>query len=214
MPTSNLPLRRLLAALLIVGVGSLGVASAASGQEDPYGSTSTTSTTAPSSDPVCGTSLESAQVGASVTATVSNVPPGTTVRILFNGSEVASGTADVQAQSVGGPVLFGGVSLPAQANGSVSLKFAVPDVPPGTYTIAAVGDTFTVICGSGGFTVLGASQGGGGSLARTGVFAGLLLAIALVLLLVGRALMEESKRRKRRARRAGGSADGRYKVGV
>jgi hypothetical protein len=76
---------------------------------------------------------------------------------------------------------------------SVVLTFQVPkSAAVGTHVVRAVGDTFTCFCNPDGkFTVLSA---GGSSLARTGVEAGLLVAVAVALLLFGRGLVMASRR--------------------
>lgn len=162
----------------------LGAAPAAAQDEDPYGST-TTSTAPPGPDPTCGLSVVRGAVGASVTATIVNVPIGSTVRLLFGSAEVGRGTAE--------------------ADTTVEIPFEVPDVAPGTYLVTAVGATFTAVCSpeAEGFAVLGASQsrGDGGSLPRTGVYVALLIAVAAALLLGGRMALEASRRQKRRLAR-------------
>ena len=177
-------------AALTVAVAVLVAAGPASAQDDPYGSTSTTAGS-PSSGASCELAVTSGDVGASVTATVQGVPLGEVVRILFGGTEVARATAPLQGQS---------------GRAIVSIGFAVPAVSPGQYLVTAVGVGFTAVCSletSGLFDVvdvlgsdISRSRGGGGSLARTGIYALLLVAIAVVLLLVGRALVEVSRRRR------------------
>lgn len=175
---------RLLVASLL-GWGSLvGHGLAASAQEDPYGGTTTT-TEAPRAEVTCELSVTEARVGASVTALVREVPAGATVRVLFGGQEVGRATAATGAGT------------------TVEVTFDVPDLAPGRYLVTAVGGSFTARCGAGTdgyFAVLAAQTGagGGGSLPRTGVYAGLLAASALALLLVGRALLESSRRRRAR----------------
>jgi hypothetical protein len=172
--------------------------------QDPYGGTSTTAGE-PAVAASCELSVTSGEAGASVTATVSNVPFGGTVRILFGGVEVGRGTAPLQSQSVGAPVLLGGrVLSPQAALTSLSIPFVVPDMRAGTYLVTAVGVDFTCVCnpGGAGFEVLAdviARGGGGGALPRTGIYALLLLAIAIALILLGRAFVEESRRRRRKA---------------
>jgi hypothetical protein len=159
--------------------------------------------------------MTSGDAGASVTATVRNVPFGETVRMLFGGTEVARATAPLQSQSVGAPVLLGGQVLAQQATrATVSVDFVVPDVEPGSYLVTAVGVDFTAECTfeGGGFDVVDVlgdavtrGGGGGGFLPRTGMYVLLLLVIGAALVLVGRALLEESRRRRdveRDARRA------------
>lgn len=173
-------------------------ASAAVAGEDCYpdGCTEPTSPP-PSDDPSCGISLSTGQVGDTVTATVVNVPTNGIVRILFDGSEVASNASDEQAA---GPQLFRG------ASSDVVLQFTVPDVAPGTYSVVAVGDTFSVTCGDGdgnlGFTVLASTDSAtpnsdsDGALAFTGgQILGLLL-IGALLLLLGALAVRWAKRRR------------------
>jgi len=176
---------------------------------DPYGST-TTSTAAPGDTPDCGLSTASGVPGTRVTATVTNVPVGSVVRILFGGDEVSRATADeVTASAVGPAVVLGGRTLPVGvATTTVEIDFTVPTRPPGDYAVTAVGDTFSSPCGAGdgvGFEVLAAAAGnggGGGNLPKTGIYAALLVAVALALLVGGRALLEGSRRRARAAERA------------
>jgi hypothetical protein len=197
----------------VVAAVSVCFAGPASGQtpDDPYGETTTSGPGAPTPAASCELSITSGEPGASVTATVSNVPFGTTVRILFGGIEVGRGTTPVQGQSVGAPVLLGGRVLPRQAaRTTLSIDFVVPDVEPGSYLVTAVGVDFTCRCSpetGGMFDVLAAAVGrrGGGALARTGIYVLLLLAIAFALLVVGRVLVQESRRRReveRNTRRA------------
>jgi hypothetical protein len=184
--------------LVALGAAPWLVGSAAAGG-DPYGSTTTE---APSSSVIatCALSAEAGQPGDSVSATVSGVPAGELVRILFGGIEVG------RAEAAPGPELFT----------TVTIGFTVPDVRADTYLVVAVGDTFTAECEAAFLIVAGEaiqrpgsvdadgngnSGGGGGSLPRTGIYVGLLLAVAVALLLMGRALLEGSRRRRRRASR-------------
>lgn len=188
-------LRKVIAIVGLVGVFlAVGTPSASAQDDDPYGSTTTTTEpTAPT--PSCSLSVTQAEAGASVTATVFDVPLGATVRLLFGGVEVGQGTASDTT--------------------TVPIAFNVPVVDPGEYLVTAVGDTFAVACGpevGGLFTVLAdtiGTGGGGGTLPRTGVYAALLVAVAVALLVVGRTALESSRRRQRRAARAG-HADARH----
>ncbi len=176
--------------------------------EDPYGGTTTTTGVA-TLEASCDLTLTQGRPGASVTATVNNVKFGATVRILFDGAEVGRGTAPMQAQSAGQPVLFGGEALARQAatTTTLAIRWIVPQASPGSHLVSAVGDDFTCLCNpdrNGQFSVLGASatQGGnGGPLPRTGIYVGLFLAVAVALLLAGRAALEASRRRRRQAER-------------
>jgi hypothetical protein len=166
----------------------------AGAQEDPYGSTTTTTTEPSGVEASCELSTNVASAGAEVTATVAGVPVGETVRLLFGGAEVGRATAN---QSDG-----------QSAVTTVQIRFTVPAVDDGSYLVAAVGATFTAECSGGfaagtaevlGFTVergAGApGSSGRGSLARTGVAIALLLAVALALLIVGRALVDSARQR-------------------
>ena len=77
-------------------------------QEDCYPDGCTEPTNPPpSADVSCGISLSSGQVGAEVTATISNVPAGGNVRLLFDGTVVADSADSEQAfGAAGGPVFF------------------------------------------------------------------------------------------------------------
>lgn len=165
----------------------------ASAQEDPYGSTTTTRP--PGGEPSCHLRTRSGVVGSRATVTVRAVPRGTTVRVLFDGQQVAEGQAT------------GPGSSPRM---NIDIDFTVPEAEPGAHEVTAVGVDFSVSCRTGTgarFEVLasGESRGGGGSLARTGVYVGLLVAVAGALLVAGRALLVESKRRRRRAGRSAGA---------
>ncbi len=173
--------RRLVAAitagLLLAG---LAAAPAVAG-EPPYGGTTTT--TGDGTDVDCELSDARGSSGDTITATVSGVTVGETVRIVFDGEEVAREVATAT---------------------TVVLEFTVPPRPRGSYEVAAVGDSFTTSCGraSGRFTIVrGATlergDDGGGSLPRTGIYIGLLVAVALGLLLLGRALLSARNDRER-----------------
>lgn len=159
---------------------------------DPYGSTTTTAGE-PTIEVSCELSLTVGPPGTAVTATVLNVPFGDTIRLLFGGTEVGRATAPLAADAT--PGLTG-----------VTIDFVVPEVAAGGYLVTAVGGTFTGECSpdAGLFDVLAATQSqgdGGGALPRTGIYAALLVALALALVVAGRAVLAESRRRKRRAAR-------------
>jgi len=186
-------LTRLLAGLVVLACVLTMATPLASAQEDPYGSTTTT-TAPPNLEPTCALSVTAAAPGASVTATVSNVPEGQTVRILFDGEEVGSGTAE--------------------GTTTVEVSFVVPQRPPGEYQVTAVGVSFAIACslnGDASFSVLAAGTtrpgggSGGGPLPRTGIYIGLFVVVAGALLLIGRTLTADSKRRRRRASRSTGT---------
>jgi hypothetical protein len=200
--TSRLAFATLGVALLMVVA-----APAASGQDDPYGVTTTTSPDeAREVEATCSLSVDEGRPGDRVTATVNGVFLGETVRIFFDSIEVGSAVApDVAAAGAGSPVLFGGTALPAQAAvTSVQITFTVPPAAPGTHVVTAVGDTFTCFCNpDGAFRVLAAKAvAGKGTLPRTGVYLLLFLVAALALLVAGRGLVAASRRR-----RAGATAE-------
>ncbi len=187
-----------IAVVLLVALLTLPALAGQASAQDPYGST-TTEAPPLTAEVICTASASAGRPGDSVTVTVSNVPAGQSVRILLGGVEVA------RADAPAGP----GETV------TVTATFTIPETPPREYLISAVGGTFTAECAD-GFTLVagatidrqpgGGSAGGsggrgsgGGALPRTGIYVGLLIAIALVLLLVGRALLEGSRRRRRRA---------------
>jgi hypothetical protein len=98
----------------------------------------------------------------------------------------------------------------ATSDAVATITFQVPDVPPGSYRIVAVGPGFSVDCGSDGtFEVLGASAGTGagaadgdqsrgGLLPRTGTEIALWVLAALAAVVVGRTLLSVSRRRRTR----------------
>lgn len=190
---------------------------AAAQDPDPYGATTTT---APIDFfPTCHYTLAASAPGTTASLTVTNVPFGATVRVLVGGVEAGRATAPLAAQAASAGVLFGGAALPAQAaTTTLVIPFTVPDLPPGVYQVTAVGADFTLTCDQETIEVLGGGgtdsgtdggkdSGGLGNLPRTGIYVGLLLALALILLLVGRALTEASRRKREEAeRRARGEA--------
>ena len=181
----------LMAGLLLLAFA----APTADAQQDPYGSTTTTSSpriveATLSLQPVEG------RVGDTVVATVGGVFFGESVDILFDGVVVGRTKAPgVFAQSAGAPVQFNGAALAAQSDDistTVKVTFSVPNAKAGAHRVAAVGDTFIV---EKGFTVLDAKKDGG-KLPRTGIYAALLVAIALALIVGGRAFIAASKVRR------------------
>lgn len=170
------------------------LAAAPAGAQDPYGGTTTTAPTG-TAEASCSLAVGQAAPGATVTATVSGVPFGDTVRILFGGIEAGRSTA---AGTAGQP----GVTV-------LQVPFVVPDVSGGSYLVVAVGSAFTATCDA-DFQVLGASvlgstverlpgagtgSKGPGSLAKTGASLAALVALAVALLLSGRALVSASRER-------------------
>lgn len=173
-----------LAALALV---LLSAAPAAAQDDDPYGGTTTT-TEAPEVVPACELDLTAGAPGTQAMVTVTSVPAGGTVRILFAGDEVARGTA------------------PLQGSTTLELAFTVPSMAEGRYLVTAVGADFTLTCspGDGTFEILSASESrapGASALPRTGVYAALFVVVALVLLVAGRSLLKASQRRRREAER-------------
>lgn len=181
-------LRRLLTVVGALVALSLALPTVAGAQDDPYGGTST-STTSPADDPTCSLDDTEALVGASVSGTVDGLEVGANVEIRFAGRLVDQVEAD--------------------DSGSALFSFAVPDVAPGDYEVVAVGATFTVTCGDDLLSVgtagtggenpggenpggegtgpagEGTGQGGGGALARTGANLAPLLALAAALIALG-----------------------------
>lgn len=159
---------------------------------DPYGSTTTTAGE-PTLEVGCELTLTVGPPGTAVTAVILNVTFGDTIRVLFGGTEVGRATAPQADEST------------AQVT-SLTIDFVVPQVAAGRYLVTAVGGTFTGECSpeAGLFDVLAATQSrgdGSGALPRTGVYAALLVALALALVVAGRAALAESRRRRRRAAR-------------
>jgi hypothetical protein len=172
---------------LLALAGSAAFAPGASGAQtapaddcDPiYGCPTTTPTTL---NPHCEMSVSEARPGDTVTAKVTGVAPGTELHVSFNGEIVATGEAD--------------------AEGKASIQFTVPSVDDGQYRVFVTGAGVSAECSlDPGFAVLGSGQGNGGgddggSLAFTGANVAILVAVALVLLIAGRAFLEASRRRR------------------
>lgn len=159
----------------------------------------------PSPDQSCMLSTTAGAPGTSVSATVSNVPADAEVRILFDGSEVARSSNDEQSLGSVGP-MFARSSSQAQALSDVTLSFAIPDVPPGNYSVVAVGADFTATCsdaqGNDDFGVLaagettGGASDGDGDLALTGFEIAGLLALAVGLVATGWFLVRRARARR------------------
>jgi hypothetical protein len=205
MNTSDMSVRTARFAAALLGASLIGVLAAplAGAQQDPYGSTTTTTQPGGQVGEVeasCSLTISQGKPGDEVTATVAGVFFGEKVRIRFDGTQVGETTAPaapVEPAAVSTPVAFGGQALPAQqtiATTSVKVKFTVPKAAAvGTHIVTAVGDTFTCLCNPRGeFKVLAASTG---NLARTGVQVAAVLAVAAALLLVGRTSLGASRRR-------------------
>lgn len=186
----------MVALVLLVATWAWPAAAGAAQADDPYGPTSTTP---PSSfEPECDLSVTTGAPGTRVTATVTNVPPGGTVRILFDGSEVGRGTAPEA------PATFRRAPIQTAAT-TLEIDFVVPDLGPGTYIVSAVGANFTLECSpdADGFGVLagatGDTPGSGdddGRLAFTGLNLLLLLLVALALILAGRYVLRMARQRR------------------
>lgn len=177
---------RALRVALLIATSVLLAAPAASAQDDPYGSTTTTAG-APPASVTCEADLATGQPGDEASATIRNLPPGGEVRLLFGGIDVGGTSTD-------------------------RIDFTVPDLPPGTHLLTAVGVGFAVSCSAGldGVEVLAGTitrrPEGSGALPRTGVFVALLVAVAVALLLLGRALVGVARDRRRREARAARAA--------
>ena len=185
--------RRATAALLALTFVLATVAAAPAGaqDDDPYGSTTTTAKHG--QRPSCRLRTEAGEVGSQASVTVKRVDRGATVRVLFDGRQVAEADATAPGSS-------------AQVN--VDIDFTVPEAEPGTHEVTAVGADFTASCRTAhgdGFQVVASGEvlasevtrpesSDGGSLPRTGMYFGLVLA-ALALLVVGWVLLAGSKRR-------------------
>lgn len=126
-----------------VGLGTLVVtAPAAVAQDDPYGSTTTT-TEAPDTAVSCRVSADRARVGSTVGGQLDGGRSGDRIR-LFLGDRLV---ADVAA-----------------TGSTTDYGFTVPDMRPGNHTLSAVGATVTAECtvpgGGVRFQVLPATGGG------------------------------------------------------
>lgn len=177
------------------------------------GPTTTTAPPGSNTTPQCVVSSGRATPGTRIDATVTNVPPGINVDLRLNGSTVDSETAGAPS----GAVVGAATAAAAPGLTDVQFSFVVPDLGPGKYVLEAVGPAFRCGCldETGGFEVLaaGATQGGGtgtngtgGSLVRTGFTIGGFLLVAVVLILVGRVVLEGS----RRTRSAAATTSGRH----
>jgi hypothetical protein len=153
-------------------------------------------------DARCEFDLSTAAAGTVVTATVTVVGDfDGEIRVLFDGRVVGRSS---DAATSGDTHTF-------------TVRFAVPDLPPGTYSIAAVGDGFTEPCGTGSFRIVDGEDGDdaadvgadavgqdagagvdgddGGSLARTGLDLAPWLLLAAGLIAAGWYAVRQSRRR-------------------
>src|SRR5258708_24979445 len=96
-----------LGAVVLAGWVAPAGASVAKGCDPAYGCTPTTPP--PGVEPSCTIDVTAAAPGATVTATLRNVPVGSHVRLLFDGAQVAEGDTTASGTS-----------------GSVTLTFTVP----------------------------------------------------------------------------------------
>ncbi len=96
-------------------------------------------------------------------------------------------------------------TMQAQARAPLSIR--IPDgAAVGSHTVCSVLAGFNTPCTTYRVTADPAASradGGGGSLARTGVYSALFVVVALTLLVAGRGLLDASRRRRRQAERAG-----------
>lgn len=178
-----------MAAGLVVALAVVAQAAPASAQCGPYGCPPAPPEAAPFPEGTCVLSITSAEPGASVQAEVRNVPVGTTVELRVNGEPVGSQTATTPRQGSDPPV------------SDLTFTFAAP-AAPGAYEVVAVGPAFQAVCTS-ELAVLGTqatnqprSESSRGSLARTGVAIGLLVALGIALIVVGRAVHARADRRR------------------
>jgi hypothetical protein len=225
MTTRARSLLVLVAGLLALVIGLLVVPNSATAAPEASRATSTTcdqaygcatSSTQGPINPSCSLSTTAATPGTKITATITNVPVGTQVTVLFDGNEVASATATADGQ--GQQAL-----AKLQAAGHLSVGAAVQDSSGGaivTFNVpasASVGKNHTVVfsgagfscdaTGGAGFEVLAANvTKPGGGLSKTGIEVATYLAVALVLILVGAQLVRSAKARRRRMARRRGSS--------
>jgi hypothetical protein len=182
-----------LAAFALIAFAVLSLwAGPAAAQDDPYGSTSTTGGNG--TQPSCQLRTRSAHPGETVTVRLRAIPRGEEVEVRLDGEVVARATASSSGSS---------------PRVSFDVDFVVPsDTVSGEHDVTAVGAAFTASCTTGNgdrlevqadSEVRGIQQDRGGSLPRTGIYIALLLAVAVALLLVGRAVLKESRRRARAA---------------
>lgn len=180
---------------------------AAQDPEDPYGPTSTTSTTEPPPEleATCSVELEVGVPGTQGLVRIENGPGGIEVRVLVGGAEAGRGTTPK--------------APPGEPAPPATIPFTVPDLPDGDYPVSVVGLDFTLECGVEGLAdqdvagvrvrrrppAAGGATGSGGTLRvplpgvgavelpATGVAAGVLVAMAVALAVVGRSLIQSSR---------------------
>jgi hypothetical protein len=164
--------------------------------------------------PSCSLSTNSATPGTKVTGTITNIPVGTTVTLLFDGNKVAkeTATADGQGQAALAAIPSAGHlsagAATADTSGGAIMSFTVPNTATGPgHTVVFSGAGFSCdATGGAGFEVKAAAieknpGNGGTNLARTGMQIAVYLAVALVLIVVGLQLLRASRARRRRHQR-------------
>jgi hypothetical protein len=146
-------------------------------------------------NPSCSLNKTSAAPGETVTATITNIPAGSAVSLLFDGNQVGSENAD--------------------ANGKATVSFTVPNgSTSSSHTVVFSGAGFSCdATGGAGFDILGSNQRRGG-LSTTGIDVALYLAIALVFIVAGWQFVLLARARRRRAARAAASRSGRPRHSV
>jgi hypothetical protein len=202
---------------VVVGAVTLFAPSIASGQQDPY--TSSTVASSSTTEAPCVVdlqlSVEVGPAGVRVNARAICYDVNVHVDITFNGVIVGGGdTKTASGTGLGSnrlaalsPVrLLAAVGRPravraevSPANG-VDVSFLVPPVPPGNYAVCAVSPGYPTACEQ--FQVLAAgsaARGGssGSSFARTGLRVLPFVFVALLLVAAGRVLVSRSRSRSR-----------------
>jgi len=187
----------------LLGVVLLAGPAGAQDPNDPYGSTTTT--TAPPATATIELSVDSGPRGTDIGVFACGYAPGTTGgSVTFDGTVVASGLV-ASAQGC----LTGTGNAPP---GSAPLTIRVPDdARPGNRNVCSVVSGYNTPCAQFQVRNQGEAEGGvlgnritndslfGGSLPKTGLAIGALLAIAAVLIVGGRALLADERRRRRTA---------------
>jgi hypothetical protein len=199
-----------LASVLVLVALAVSAPTPASGQVDPYSSSTTATTAPPGCTVTLSLSVTSGPVGTTVEATATCYTPGLTVEIRFDGQTVATERAtpggDGAAALGNRPLAVVGrwVSrLFAQADPSagITVRFVVPPVPLGAHEVCAVATGAETVCRTFTVTPASASRGAGGgtsTFARTGVFVVPLLIAGVAAIVVGRSLRSRARPRRRR----------------
>lgn len=224
-PIPTMTLRARSALVLVAGVLALlaglivlpGAASAGPEYASPRATPTTcdsaygceTSSTVGPISPACSLSPLEATVGTKVTATITNIPVGTEVVLLFDGNQIAkeTATADGQGQQALAALRRAGhlsvAAVVQDTSGGAVMSFTVPTTSVGQHTVVFSGAGFSCDATGGvGFKVLAAAiNKPGGSLSNTGMQVALYLAVALVLIVVGLQLVRFARARRRRIAR-------------